>query len=57
MVDILELKRIFIEKLSKTGSLDEAFTKAVWIAYSRGVESGKEATAAPEMAGQSEMEF
>lgn len=37
------LKRQFTEKLHKTGSFDEAFTKAVWAAYLHGIEEGRAA--------------
>ena len=35
MIDIAELRQIFAEKLAATGSLDAAFTKAVWVTYQR----------------------
>jgi hypothetical protein len=38
MIGIEELKEIYIEKLIKTGSMDAAFTKVVWIAYLKGIE-------------------
>ncbi|MCX6010321.1 MAG: hypothetical protein NTW48_09915 [Chloroflexi bacterium] len=41
MLDVNELKKIFSVKLMNTASLDEAFTKAVWEAYKKGVEDGK----------------
>lgn len=37
MITTQELKTIFAEKLLKTGSFDEALTKAVWIAYKQGI--------------------
>jgi len=40
MLDVNELKQIFNDKLSKTGSLDEAFLKAVWTAYKQGLADG-----------------
>lgn len=36
-----ELKVIFSDKLTVTGNMDAAFTKAVWIAYKRGVADGE----------------
>ena len=39
-----ELKTLFAEKLAKTGSLDAAMTKAVWVAYTRGFADGIEST-------------
>jgi hypothetical protein len=48
MVGIEELRDIFTNKLQRTGSLDAAFTKAVWIAYTRGREQAlEELTKAP----------
>ena len=38
MIDVNKLKQIFNDKLTKTGSLDEAFTKAMWTAYKQGLE-------------------
>lgn len=38
MVDVKELKTVFNDKLARTGSFDEAFTKAVWIAFNKGIE-------------------
>ena len=38
MIDVKELMEIFQEKLARSGSLDEAFTKAMWIAYQKGSE-------------------
>lgn len=35
MIDIAELRQVFAEKLAATGSLDAAFTKAVWVTYQR----------------------
>lgn len=42
MVDVAELKRQFLLKLEQTGSLDAAFTKAVWVAYKAGLQDAKE---------------
>ena len=36
------LKEIFAEKLHKTGSLDESFIKAWWIAFLKGSDIGYE---------------
>lgn len=44
MIDISYLKTLFQEKLEDTGSLDAAFTKAVWVAYKQGIEDQKKAT-------------
>lgn len=41
MINIEELKKVFNEKLAATGSLDAAFTKAVWVAYLKGLEEVK----------------
>ena len=35
-----EFKQYFIDKLDRTGSLDEAFTKAVWSAFRVGYNMG-----------------
>lgn len=40
MISVDELKKQFYEKLASSGSLDQAFTKAVWIAYKKGIEDG-----------------
>jgi hypothetical protein len=37
MINISELKAIFSQKLIKSGSMDEAFTKACWVAYKQGL--------------------
>lgn len=42
MVGIEHLKKVYAEKLLKTGSHDEAFTKACWVAYLRGLDDAKE---------------
>lgn len=39
-----QLKQAFNEKLAKTGSLDAAFTKAVWLAYNAGLKDGRNET-------------
>ena len=35
-----DLLKVFSEKLDRTGSFDQAFTKAVWMAYKQGIEDG-----------------
>jgi hypothetical protein len=40
MTGIEELKDVFRDKLERTMSLDDAFRKAVWIAYKRGYTDG-----------------
>lgn len=37
MLDKAELLRIFKDKLASSGSLDDAFLKAVWVAYKQGI--------------------
>jgi hypothetical protein len=37
MLDVMQLKQVFNDKLAKTGSMDDAFTKACWIAYQAGL--------------------
>ncbi len=37
MIDTNELKAVFNDKLAKTNSMDEAFTKAVWVAVKVGI--------------------
>lgn len=37
MIEVDKLKRVFYDKLKKTGSMDAAFTKALWIAYQQGL--------------------
>lgn len=41
MISTDELKKIFNDKLAKTGSLDAAFTKATWVAYKNGISDAK----------------
>jgi hypothetical protein len=36
-----DLILVFQEKLAKTGSLDAALTKALWVAYKAGVAEGR----------------
>lgn len=36
-----ELRVLFAEKLLKELDLDAAFTKAVWVAFKRGIEIGR----------------
>ena len=40
MIGMEELTKVFNDKLVKTGSLDAAFTKAVWVAFKRGYNIG-----------------
>ena len=42
MINVEDLKKLFQEKLATTGSLDQAITKAVWIAYNKGREDAKD---------------
>lgn len=42
MITTAELKEIFVEKLSRTGSMDAALTKALWVAYKKGLADGAE---------------
>ena len=37
MINIEQLRAAFAEKLTRTGSLDTAFGKAVWLAYKAGL--------------------
>jgi hypothetical protein len=41
MLDIAYLKQLFNAKLAETGSFDDAFVKAVWIAFKLGYECAK----------------
>ena len=44
MINIETLREAFAEKLTRTGSFDAAFTKAVWLAYCAGLaDAGKPA--------------
>jgi hypothetical protein len=38
MTSLDEIKAMFIDKLVRTGSLDAALLKAVWVAYNKGLE-------------------
>ena len=40
MIGMEELTKVFNDKLVKTGSLDAAFTKAVWVAFKKGYNIG-----------------
>lgn len=42
MTDAKQLLKIFRDKLEQTGSLDAAFLKAVWIAFNKGLEAGRQ---------------
>lgn len=44
MIDVQKLREVFAEKLNKTGNLDDAFIKAVWVAYQQGVDDRKVTT-------------
>ena len=37
MINIDQLRAAFAEKLTRTGSIDAAFRKAVWLAYKAGL--------------------
>jgi hypothetical protein len=37
MIDVQQLRKVFQDKLAKTGDLDDAFIKAVWVAYQQGL--------------------
>jgi hypothetical protein len=37
VIDIEQLRAAFAEKLTRTGSIDAAFAKAVWLAYKAGL--------------------
>lgn len=41
MINTDQLKQLFQEKLAATGSMDAAFTKAVWVAYTAGFDDGR----------------
>lgn len=40
MTGVEELVEVFTDKLKRTGSLDAALTKAVWVAYKAGYRDG-----------------
>ena len=40
MITVGELRKVFSEKLERTGSFDAAFTKAVWVAFQDGMKEG-----------------
>ena len=42
MIGVEQLKELYLKKLEKTGSFDEAFVKAVWVAYIKGYNVGRE---------------
>ena len=48
MMDNKEMFRIFGEKLLATGSMDQALTKAIWMAYNKGIEDAKQSPIMPE---------
>lgn len=37
MITTSQLRKIYAEKLTETNSHDEAFTKAVWVAFEAGI--------------------
>ena len=41
MIDVDALRKEYADKLVKTKSHDEAFTKAVWLAYKEGIKDGR----------------
>lgn len=41
MIDVAQLRKVYADKLEATGSFDQAFTKAVWVAFKLGIESTK----------------
>jgi hypothetical protein len=45
MTTIEELRELFIDKLRRSGSFDEAIMKIAWVAFSRGVEVGRQGDA------------
>jgi hypothetical protein len=42
MINIETLRAAFAEKLTRTGSMDAALVKALWLAYKAGLEDGKD---------------
>ena len=48
MMDNREMVQIFADKLSKTGSMDEALVKAVWMAYNKGLSDAHNSPIMPE---------
>lgn len=42
MNTLTDFKEVFVEKLKSTGSFEEAFAKAIWIAYNQGLLDGLE---------------
>ena len=42
MVDVAYLSKLYAEKLLSTGSHQDAFLKAVWVAYKEGIKDGQE---------------
>lgn len=44
MINIEQLREAFTEKLTRTGSMDAAFVKAVWLAYKAGLADAPQAT-------------
>lgn len=48
MIGIEELKAVYLDKLQKTGSFDQAFTKAIWTSFLKGIETGQAIYVEPE---------
>lgn len=42
MISVEDLSKLYAEKLVRTNSHDDAFKKAVWVAYKQGIEDGKQ---------------
>ena len=43
MINIEQLRAAYAEKLTRTGSMDAAFVKAVWLAYKAGLADAAQA--------------
>jgi hypothetical protein len=56
MIGVEIVRQAFQEKLAKTGSLDAAFTKAVWTSFLAGYAAGIEAQKAGNEEKQQELE-
>ena len=48
MIAMTDLLVLFREKLEKTGSLDAALLKVVWVAYQRGLADAKDGQQYPQ---------
>lgn len=44
MINIEQLRAAYAEKLTRTGSMDAAFVKAVWLAYKAGLADAPQVT-------------